>query len=82
MSPVKIEILLYHHYTPTSHLYLNGETSKGDSESLRELVKSGFLEPKEKGFGLTEKGDIYVDAIINIPEPVRVPAWAIPNQKG
>lgn len=81
MSPLHIEILLYHHYTPTNHPYMESDAVKGDRATLLEFVDRDFLVIFNDGFTLSEKGKVYVDAIINVPEPVERTIWEIPNHR-
>jgi len=81
MSPLEIEILLFHHYTPAKHPYLGSDAVKGDREAIYELARRRYLIHEYGNYRLTDKGKVYVDAIMNVPEPVERIAWIIPEME-
>lgn len=72
MSPLQIEICLWYY------------TRQGDWESpgdfVDEMVEKGLLENNSDAtavYKLTEKGSVYVEALQNMPLPVK--RWEIPE---
>lgn len=79
MSPAKIKILLFHHYSPEQYL---DEEGRDVSNTLKELFHSGFLKVfKAEHYKLTEKGKVFVNALITLPDPVEQITWVIPRMK-
>ena len=78
-SPLLIECLLKAHYLPVFE-YDGANQSKHDC--IRTLVANGILDPnvaidKSLSYTLTEKGEVFLDMILNTPYPIEV--WGDPR---
>lgn len=78
-SPLLIECVLKAHYLP---LFEYDVTNKAKCDYVRTLVANGILGPnvaidKSISYKLTEKGEVFLDMILNTPYPIEV--WADPR---
>jgi len=82
MTPLKITMML-HYYAiaaPYSEHNLAHARSSAVHEQRQELLTDGMIfqdDGRESGWGVTEKGRAYVDALLAIPLPVC--KWVIPS---
>ncbi len=73
MSPLKINILLHYYCHP-----FDWPERKKDMSFMDELINADYLackSSKEPVLVLTEKAKVFIEALLNIPEPVKV--WII-----
>ena len=78
-SPLTIECVFRAHYLPVFE-YEGANAAKHDC--IRTLVANGILDPnvaidKSLSYTLTEKGEVFLDMILNTPYPTRV--WKDPR---
>ena len=78
-SPLFIECVLKAHYLPVFE-YDGANVAK--CNCVRTLVANGILDPnvaidKSISYTLTEKGEVFLDMILNTPYPIEV--WADPR---
>ena len=75
-SPSNLELLLHCYTSPERH-------PRGDApaiqEGLRYLQIFGMIEPYDRTYKTTEKGEFYIKHILEIPFPEAV--FVIPSQK-
>jgi hypothetical protein len=74
MSPVKLEVLL-HYYYQTCSLYRMRSVSPSHIQATEDLVIGGYLTFEEDVYCITQRGDAYVKAICNVPEPIQ--QWVV-----
>ena len=83
MSPLEIEILLHYYRCPTD--YRDGDFSAPDVQDAIERFRDthNLLEPThsmdefcEPHYTITERGHVFVEALCNMPLPVKT--WVMP----
>ena len=80
MTPLQIEILLHHHYSP---LPWQRQSSASD-DYIMQFMAEGFLRrtAEVNAYGnewaLTDRGICYVQALLDMPLPVEVKTWRMP----
>lgn len=84
-SPLAIEIMLHHYYTPTQWT----KKSSPADEAIAGFVKAGLLKDRTdepdgvaldyapSPYVITERGRAYVTALLDMPYPVQT--WRLPG---
>ena len=70
MMPSQLEILLHYYYTPV--MLINRHDY---DHAIAFLIKEGLLIEFDVGYTTTERGKVYVEALLNIPLPKQV--WSM-----
>lgn len=83
LSPSDIEVLLHCLVSPASHPRHDAPAVQG---ALAMFVKADMLtythtdnQTGRHVYGTTSKGDAFIEAILNTPEPVQT--WTVPTRK-
>ena len=81
MSPLKLHVLLWLYASPAKlEENMQGTNIDALANAVMELAEVDLVEESSKtdsGWCCSEKGRAYVDAICNLPFPVK--RWEIPN---
>ena len=82
MSPVRINIMLHYYCSPDD--YEGKENAQFIEQTLQNFYSTGLLYHSEKGeskavYTITQKGRVYVEALINIPVPILIRKWGFPE---
>jgi hypothetical protein len=82
LSPSDIEVLLHCHTTPGPHPRLDAPAVQEALRMFRGCAMIEVVEPKftpggGSAFNTTPKGDAFVKALCNTPEPVQT--WTVPS---
>lgn len=89
MSPLEIEILLWYHTRPVD--FREGDFSAPAVRSAIDRFRDvhGLLQERTekvsgdfRTYSLTERGEVYVSALMSLPLPVRECKWVIPTVCG
>jgi hypothetical protein len=78
LSPSDIEVLLHCHTTPARHPRFEAEAVQ---RAISMFVQAGMVvhnpQPGEYHvYTTTDKGDAFIEALLNTPEPVQ--SWTVP----
>lgn len=82
LTPLHIDIVLHYHARASDMTNLEAPAVR---QYVNELVESGILAPRDIGlrnmldhrsYRLTEKGGVWLDALLSLPFPVQ--KWAMP----
>lgn len=84
MSPLQILMLLSVHTTGDYRLMGESEGSPAGVQFRENFRKEGLVTGYQKGdtpmvYKLTARGQVFVDAILNLPLPVQKVTWVIPR---
>ncbi len=65
MMPSQLETLIHYYYTPVMDIPEN------NFDIISFLIREGLLKSINEGYTTTERGKVYVEALLNIPLPIQ-----------
>lgn len=78
LSPLDINVLLHCHSCPSKYPQHEAPAVKS---SLAMLIHAGMIskQPGKDYYNTTPKGEVFIEALCNTPEPVQT--WTVPARK-
>lgn len=88
LAPIHMKRLLEIYCSPAKQNCPHLMSSTGSCRPIDELMRWGlieresirYIETDEHGWNVTEKGRVYVEALLRLPLPVQ--SWSVPNRPG